>query len=147
MKGILFFLLVGLTLTYNADAAIKYAREYCKRYNYKYYNYRNQGGDCANFVSQCLIAGGESLSGCTGLDKRGAIPGVTNLENCLISKGWSFSVGINGHFKQGFPFFYHGEHAMIATAVNGHYLKYCGHTNDRCDENLEASNSYYYYYK
>lgn len=41
---------------YNADKAIAYANKYWKHYNHRYTEYR--GLDCANFVSQCLNAGG-----------------------------------------------------------------------------------------
>ena len=43
---------------YNADEAIKYSNKYWKHYNHRYYNYSRVGGDCCNFVSQCLSAGG-----------------------------------------------------------------------------------------
>ena len=42
--------------TYKADNAAVYADKYWKRYNRSYKEYR--GVDCANFVSQCLYAGG-----------------------------------------------------------------------------------------
>lgn len=52
----------GLTTAYydgyNADKAIAYANKYWKHYNHDYHDYRNEGGDCCNFVSQCLYAGG-----------------------------------------------------------------------------------------
>ncbi len=45
--------------TYNRDAAIKYGDTYAIKYNLGTYNsYKGKGGDCANFVSQCLYAGG-----------------------------------------------------------------------------------------
>ena len=43
---------------YNASKAIEYARTYCKNYNPNYNSYKGRGGDCANFVSQCLYYGG-----------------------------------------------------------------------------------------
>ena len=43
---------------YDPDSAIKYAREYAIEYNPEFHDYNPQGGDCANFVSQCLSAGG-----------------------------------------------------------------------------------------
>ena len=52
----------GLTTAYydgyNADKAIAYSNKYWKHYNHDYHDYRNEGGDCCNFVSQCLYAGG-----------------------------------------------------------------------------------------
>ena len=44
------------TYTYKAAAAAAYADKYWKNYNRTYREYR--GVDCANFVSQCLYAGG-----------------------------------------------------------------------------------------
>ena len=42
--------------TYKPAKAVAYADKYWKKYNRKYKEYR--GVDCANFVSQCLYAGG-----------------------------------------------------------------------------------------
>ena len=46
------------TYTYNVSKAIAYADKYCINYNSSYNSYKGRGGDCANFVSQCLFAGG-----------------------------------------------------------------------------------------
>ncbi|MDS0525426.1 amidase domain-containing protein [Clostridium sp. SHJSY1] len=35
-----------------------YANKYAKNPNSQYYNYIDEGGDCTNFISQCLYAGG-----------------------------------------------------------------------------------------
>ena len=43
---------------YNATKAAEYAQQYAKSYNPNYPNYNNAGGDCTNFVSQCVYAGG-----------------------------------------------------------------------------------------
>ena len=73
MKDIIFCLLVCLTLTYDTGKAISYARKNFKKYYPNYKNYHNSGGVYANFISQCLIAGGQSLSGYTGLDPKGTL--------------------------------------------------------------------------
>ena len=44
--------------TYNVSKAIAYADKYCINYNSAYNSYKGRGGDCANFVSQCLYNGG-----------------------------------------------------------------------------------------
>lgn len=44
--------------TYNPEKAVTYADKYWSEYNDSYPNYCSIGGDCANFVSQCLYAGG-----------------------------------------------------------------------------------------
>lgn len=46
------------TYSYNVSKAIAYADKYCINYNSSYNSYKGRGGDCANFVSQCLYAGG-----------------------------------------------------------------------------------------
>ncbi|MCY0863931.1 MAG: amidase domain-containing protein [Sulfobacillus sp.] len=54
-------------LNKNAEAAVRYADEYCGAapgcgnhgfYNRAYNNYNGEGGDCTNFISQALKAGG-----------------------------------------------------------------------------------------
>ena len=45
---------------YSANAAIKYAKKWWNDYNIQYYHYYS-GGDCTNFVSQCLFAGGYKM--------------------------------------------------------------------------------------
>lgn len=49
------------TRDYSRDDAVKYAKKYYKNYNSNYPDWGNLGGDCANFVSQCLHAGGKSM--------------------------------------------------------------------------------------
>ena len=92
MKKIILILLLGISrLSYDAGAALSYAKNHCCKscYNRNYNNYRNSGGDCANFVSQCLTAGGLSLAGCSGKDNKGMLPNVGDLITCLKKKGWS----------------------------------------------------------
>lgn len=42
---------------YKKDLAVEYAKVWAKRRNPKYYNFDGLGGDCTNFISQCLYAG------------------------------------------------------------------------------------------
>ena len=92
MKSLFSFLLILYllqnTLSYNPQAAIAYAKEWAYRRNPQYHDYSYEGGDCANFVSQCLIAGGFSTAGCDNYGQGGTVPYVPYLENCLVSKGW-----------------------------------------------------------
>lgn len=48
---------------YNSKNACIYAKMYWKNYNINYPNWHGLGGDCANFISQCLIAGGLNKNG------------------------------------------------------------------------------------
>ena len=49
-------------ITYNRELAVEYAREWAYLRNPAYYNFDSLGGDCTNFVSQCLIAGGMPMN-------------------------------------------------------------------------------------
>lgn len=42
---------------YQREKAVEYAKKWAYRRNPKYYNYDGVGGDCTNFVSQCIYAG------------------------------------------------------------------------------------------
>ncbi|MCH5339387.1 MAG: amidase domain-containing protein [Acetatifactor sp.] len=55
-----------LASSYNASDAVAYAQKYFYPYNSEYPDWRPYGGDCANFVSQCLYAGGKSMKGTPG---------------------------------------------------------------------------------
>lgn len=48
---------------YNRKAAREYALKWAEGSNTSYYNYINEGGDCTNFVSQVLRAGGMEFWG------------------------------------------------------------------------------------
>ena len=48
---------------YDPAAAAAYALKYWQNYNPNYSNYNSIGGDCCNFVSQCLHAGGLQMDG------------------------------------------------------------------------------------
>ena len=53
-------MLAASTIPYSYDRskALAYGDKYCINYNPAYNSYKGRGGDCANFVSQCLYAGG-----------------------------------------------------------------------------------------
>lgn len=42
---------------YNRQKAKEYAKEWAYKRNPRYYNYDSIGGDCTNFISQCIYAG------------------------------------------------------------------------------------------
>lgn len=45
------------TIEYNRKAAVEYAKRWAYDRNPKYYDFSEIGGDCTNFISQCLYAG------------------------------------------------------------------------------------------
>ena len=147
MKAIILLFLVGLSLSYNPSAAVSYARTYCSSYNRGYANYAGQGGDCANFVSQCMKAGGMNFGSCSvsWIDSYGCLPRVADLKSCLSQKGWHHSTSRPASFKAGYPIFLtSGSHAMLATSIEGGSVRFCAHTNDRCDALISSGIEYYY---
>jgi hypothetical protein len=50
------------TRAYSATNAVTYANTYYSSYNSAYPDWTTYGGDCANFVSQCLKAGGKAYN-------------------------------------------------------------------------------------
>ena len=114
-----FIILLSLLLllsvnTYDRTAARQYAKKYwnslnhkcsssyssCTPYSYwggEHCGYKSQGGDCANFVSQCLIAGGHpKLVGgvCRGYPCGKEEIGAARLGNCLTGTfGWKRTCG------------------------------------------------------
>lgn len=47
-----------ITTNFNRELAAAYAQKYALNYNPEYKDFSDSGGDCTNFVSQCLAAGG-----------------------------------------------------------------------------------------
>ncbi len=87
---------------YDRESAVVYARRWALSRNPAYYNFEYIGGDCTNFVSQCLYAGAgvmnytpiygwyyNSLS-----DRTASWSGVEYLYNFLVTNA---SVGLYGH--------------------------------------------------
>ncbi len=95
-------LLPVLNAGYNRDGALNYAQRWwnganhncgsyssCSPFSYwgsEHCGYPSHGGDCANFVSQCILAGGEYSS--IGRSYCKAELGADALKNWLKSKGW-----------------------------------------------------------
>ena len=50
------------TRSYNRTNAINYAKKWALSRNPRYYNFDPVGGDCTNFVSQCLFAGSQKMN-------------------------------------------------------------------------------------
>ena len=58
------------SIAYNAAAAATYARIYAMNYNSNFPSYASQGGDCANFASQCIWAGFGGSNHSTAISER-----------------------------------------------------------------------------
>lgn len=49
-------------ITYNRISACEYAKKWALKRNPQYYNYNSLGGDCTNFISQCIFAGSKVMN-------------------------------------------------------------------------------------
>lgn len=49
-------------MAYNREKAVEYALRWAYGYNPDFYNFNAIGGDCTNFASQCLLAGGSVMN-------------------------------------------------------------------------------------
>jgi hypothetical protein len=82
---------------YSWQKAVAYANKYWSSYNSAYPNYNPCGGDCANFVSQCLRAGGETSDGTwytrsgVGCQKRSGNCGSTAWVNNAGLRNWTIN--------------------------------------------------------
>lgn len=57
---------IGMRTSYSSSDAVTYAETYYSNYNSSYPDWSEYGGDCANFISQCLYAGGKNMKGTPG---------------------------------------------------------------------------------
>ena len=175
---LLFSLLIVVASAYNRDAAVKYAYQYvhsanhicstgawgCSPYPYlgsERCGYPGEGGDCANFVSQCLIAGGHSSLNkgqCRGIC--GSVePGAKRLADCLSDNfGWKATCGYRSpppsYIQPGDVLVYFADsscssydaHAVLVTQVNGGSVKISCHSNEQKDVDYNyMSNSKSYF--
>ena len=129
-----------------------YGKEFC--------DYKGDGGDCANFVSQCLVFGGghEYLNGGTDFC-RGECGffeiGAQKLGKCLLSKGWNSTcdnlMEPPSYIKPGDVLIYHNNssdsyqaHAVIITSVEP-TVKITGRSELMKDEPYTDSTEKSYY--
>ncbi len=50
-------LLLRCAMLYDREAAVAYAHEWAYHRNPRFYDFEKIGGDCTNFISQCIYAG------------------------------------------------------------------------------------------
>jgi len=49
-------------MAYNREQAVEYAHQWAFRRNPRFLDFSKLGGDCTNFISQCLLAGGAEMN-------------------------------------------------------------------------------------
>lgn len=87
---------------YNAEAARSYAATHYNNYNpaYSRYDGAGQGGDCTNFVSQCIRAGGIPTDG-TWFKDSVAWVNVVKFRDWLVNRGYARELSWQENSKVG----------------------------------------------
>ena len=144
-------------MIYNRYAAVAYAQEWAYKRNPRYYNFDTLGGDCTNFISQCLYAGSGIMNYKKTFgwyynsinDRAPAWTGVSYLYNFLIANKGTGPYAIElpldktqvGDIIQ---LSFDGSvyvHSLIVVAVNDGNIYVATHTDDYSSR---ALNTYIY---
>lgn len=142
-------------ITYDRNAAVAYARRWALDRNPIFYDFTGIGGDCANFVSQCIYAGSGIMNFTPVMgwyyrlsyDRTASWTGVEYLHNFLVNNE---SVGPFGHIvsqHQVLP----GDIVQFGNLTGGFYhtpiitaiyptILVAAHTDDALDRPLVSYN-------
>ena len=136
MRWILIYIR-SLNKGYDVKKAVKYAKKYALTRNKEYTDFSNNGGDCTNFISQCLDKGGLPYTN-TWKPYSNAWLRVNELYYYIINNNIGYDVTKNKSYKLGdivqFYSKYKGffSHSGIITGItiNEDYLYSC-HSSDK----------------
>lgn len=136
---------------YDRESALSYAAEWAYKRNPAYHNFDDMGGDCTNFISQCLFAGCGAMNftpvyGWYYINLSNRTPswtGVNFLYQFLVNNnaiGPYAAVTDNRgvevadliQLKRGF----HYTHTLIITKISGGNIYIASHTYDSYDNPL-----------
>lgn len=141
------------SISYNGTAASNYALDHALNYNTNYADFTPYGGDCTNFVSQCIYAGGIPMhygsaytSNCwyyTNLSNRSSSwSGVDELYDYIFSSNSQINANLSNWSSVGYGDIIQltngsgAYHSLIITGIQ--YSSYgksdllvCAHTADR----------------
>lgn len=139
-------------LKYKRELAVEYARRYALNYNKKYFHFDGIGGDCTNFVSQCLFAGGAKMNydkyyGWYYISESNRSPSwssVKYLERFLLKENTpgfiakvvpisELEVGDVIQLRQNQTEF---NHSLIVTKITQNEIYVCAHSYDCLDKPL-----------
>ena len=133
---------------HTADHSCSTAYDACSPWSYwgeESCGYASHGGDCANFLSQNLLAGGHpalTKSPCRGYPCGKEEIGAANLGSCLAKNyGWRSSCGAHANppadIAVGDALIFHGAscsdeeaHATLVVYVGGDFIGLAAHSND-----------------
>lgn len=129
---------------YNRIAARDYARKwwgpYTSNYNPAYNNYVGKGGDCANFVSQCVYAGGVPIHGGWSPDSVAWI-NAASLKNNMLQYGYATKEDAWETNAGNFAYTTAGQgHIVLVTLNDTVTLAYTANTTNCKDQPFTQAN-------
>ena len=139
---------------YDRQKAVEYAREWALGANPKFYHFGGIGGDCTNFISQCLLAGGgimnyDYVNGWYYISVDNRSPSWTSvayLQKYLLRESGvgpfakirniqDLEIGDLIQLRQNPT---HFNHTLIITRKVGSDIYVCAHSNDALDKALSS---------
>ncbi|MBQ8522856.1 MAG: amidase domain-containing protein [Clostridia bacterium] len=143
-------------LQYNRNLAVEYAKKHALKYNPNYFHFDGIGGDCTNFVSQCLLAGGGVMNydkyyGWFYTNQNNRSPSwssVRYLQRFLLDNKqpgfiakiepiYKLEIGDIIQIRQNPNEF---NHSVIITRITPREIYVCAHSNDALDKPLSSYN-------
>ena len=144
---------------YNRFKSVEYARRWALGSNPKFYHFGGIGGDCTNFISQCLLAGGGQMNFAypygwyykNSYDRSPSWTSVGEFGKFLLRTGGGtgpvgeivkledLEIGDIIQLRQNYT---HYNHSLIVSSKVGGEIYVCAHSNDALDRPLS---SYQYY--
>lgn len=139
---------------YDRTKAVFYAEEWALMRNKKFYNFNNVGGDCTNFISQCIYAGANVMNYTPIVgwfynsvnDRTPSWTGVNELYNFLINNKGIGPFGQQVQKQQAdigdiiqlgnLDNLYY--HSLIISKINGTNIYVCAHSNDALNKPLNG---------
>lgn len=140
---------------YNRQQAVAYARRYALSPNPNFYHFGGIGGDCTNYISQCLLAGGGVMQRSpdgwyynSSYDRSPSWTSVAFLQEFLLDKNKAgpkaqvvplseIEVGDIIQLRQNKT---HFNHTVIVSEIRSGQIYVCAHSNDAKDRALSSYN-------
>lgn len=140
---------------YDRGKAVEYARKWALGANPDFYHFAGIGGDCTNYISQCLLAGGAEMNYAyplgwyynSSFDRSPSWTSVASLNKFLLRTGGGSGpvgkiVGLGdveaGDIIQLRQNQTHFNHTVIVSDIVGGEIYVCAHSNDAKDKKLSA---------
>lgn len=142
---------------YDRMGAVRYALDYALQYNPNYFQFNEIGGDCTNYISQCLLAGGgvmnyDYANGWYYTNSNNRSPSWTSVEflqRFLLSRNRvgplaekckieEVEIGDLIQLRQNPNRF---NHTVIVTKIENGEIYVCAHSNDAKNKRL---NDYFF---